>query len=38
MLGIEPRASYMRSMRSTTELHPLTGYYKQKTDPSSGQV
>ena len=22
MLGIEPRASYMQSMRSTTELHP----------------
>ena len=26
VLGIEPRASYMQSMRSTTELHPLTGY------------
>lgn len=23
MLGIEPRASYMQSMHSTTELHPL---------------
>ena len=23
MLGIEPRTSYMQSMRSTTELHPL---------------
>ena len=22
MLGIEPRTSYMQSMRSTTELHP----------------
>ncbi len=24
VLGIEPRTSYMRSMRSTTELHPLS--------------
>ena len=24
MPGIEPGASYMQSMRSTTELHPLT--------------
>lgn len=24
MLGIEPRASYMRSKRSPTELHPLS--------------
>ena len=23
MSGIEPEASYMQSMRSTTELHPL---------------
>lgn len=23
MLGVEPRASYMRSKRSPTELHPL---------------
>ncbi|MED6242438.1 hypothetical protein ATANTOWER_004749 [Ataeniobius toweri] len=23
MLGIDPRTSYMQSMRSTTELHPL---------------
>ncbi len=25
MLGIEPRTSYMQSMRSTTELHPHLG-------------
>ena len=26
MPGIEPGASYMQSMRSTTELHPLTNF------------
>ena len=31
MPGIEPGASYMQSMRSTTELHPLTGYFLANT-------
>ena len=33
MPGIEPGASYMQSMRSTTELHPqlATGEAKDKT-------
>ena len=29
--GIEPGASYMQSMRSTTELHPLAGYLLANT-------
>ena len=28
MPGIEPGASYMQSMRSTTELHPLTQFWR----------
>ena len=30
MPGIEPGASYMQSMRSTTELHPLYGMCRVK--------
>ena len=32
MLGIEPRTSYMRSMRSTTELHPLLTLARQQRE------
>ena len=30
MPGIEPGASYMQSMRSTTELHPLYMWYNDE--------
>ena len=32
MPGIEPGASYMQSMRSTTELHPPAGQWRVSTN------